>query len=199
MAHTTRTFVALEIPVDKGAKLERLQALIAPDAPGARWLEPRHLHVTLTFLGDVDDTELNTVCRAVQHAAAEFEPLELSLLGLGAFPDPKKPRAIWVGLTGPALGALEEMRRAIADAVGKVGYPPTDDRFTPHVTIGRVKTGRGPGVDLSGAVRQHAGWSAGLFLVAEVVTYASTPLPEGPSYTALARAPLLGKKRGAST
>jgi 2'-5' RNA ligase len=193
MAETTRTFVAVAVPEEKADKLGRLQSLIAPAIPGARWVEPRHFHVTLAFLGEVRNTELNGVCRAVAEATADFAPLELRLEALGVFPNPKRPSTIWVGLSGSGVDVLHSIQRSLSRTLRASGYPMADEnRFSPHVTIGRLKPGRRrvPSPDVEPTLRHYAGWSAGSFRVAEVITFASNPTPEGPSYTPLARARL---------
>lgn len=195
MPDTTRTFIALEIPADKRDKLGRLQSLIAPEIPGARWVEMGQFHVTLAFLGDVPHADLAGLCRAVAGVAAGHAPIDLRLEGLGVFPDPRRARVAWVGLAGPGLEALGALQRDVAAAANRAGYPP-DERFSPHVTIGRLKIGRGadPPPDLSPLLRHYQRWMAGSFQAAEVVTFASNPTPDGPAYAALARAPLAGGK-----
>jgi 2'-5' RNA ligase len=197
MAHTTRTFVAVPIPANLGEKLVRLQDLLAAEVSGARWVDRSHFHVTLAFLGDVPDADLNTVCTAVSDAAVGFEPLELRLAGLGVFPNPKKPGVLWVGLSGPGLDSLAALQREVADAVRRAGYPP-DDRFHPHATLGRLKSGRGPARDLTPLLNHYRTWAAGSFTASECVTFASTLAPEGPVYAPLGRAPLEGRKTGRS-
>jgi 2'-5' RNA ligase len=195
MPRTTRTFIAVVVAPDKAEKLGRLQSLIAPEIPNARWVDPKALHITLAFLGDVDDTELNGVCQSVEKAVASFEPFELRVEALGVFPNPDRPRTVWAGLTGPGLEPLKAIQQAVFQAVKDAGYPPPDDRFMPHVTIGRLKPGRDGSPDVGPLLRHYAGWSAGSFPVTEIVTLASNPTPEGPSYTALSRAELAGKNR----
>ena len=199
MARTTRTFVAIAVPGDRASKLGRLQSLIAPELPGARWVAPSHFHATLAFLGDVPDLDLDPVCRAVVGAGAEFEPFELRLESLGVFPNPNRPRAAWVGIGGPGLETLGALQVAIVGALREVGYPPDDDRFHPHVTIGRMKPRRGDSGDLSPLLRHYQGWLAGTWPVSEVIVYSSSLDPEGPTYTPLVRAPLRSEKRPAST
>jgi 2'-5' RNA ligase len=192
MSSSSRTFVALPIPDLQRTRLGRLQGLIAPEIPGATWVEPRHFHATLVFLGDIPDTDLARVCRAVGEVAKSSPPLSLNLQSLGAFPDPASPRVAWVGLRGPDEDGLHALREAIAVAVTEAGYPPQDDRFTPHVTLGRIKAKKGTVADLTKQVAHFRMWSAGTFTVDTVVTLASTLTPEGPDYMSLARASLSG-------
>ena len=190
MAGSTRIFIAFTIPDVQRTRLGRLQGLIAPEIPRARWISPDMFHVTLAFLGDVPDTDLNNVCRAVVEGSKGFKPLTVNLQSLGAFPDPSHPRVVWVGLTGAGLESLGRLQQSIVQAVGTVGYPPEDDRFTPHLTIGYIKTKRGEVVDITRLIPHYRIWSAGNFEVSSVVTFSSTSTPEGPAYMAMASAPL---------
>jgi 2'-5' RNA ligase len=194
MPSSSRTFLGLPIPPAQRTRLGRLQGLIAPEIPGARWIEPDLFHLTLAFLGEVPDVEINHLCRSVADASAGFEPMTLNLQSLGVFPDLARPRVVWVGVTGPGLDGLAGLREAVVQAASEAGYPPEDDRFHPHITLGRIKGRKGEEVDLSRLIPHYRSWAAGLFTVTEVVTYASTLTPEGPSYMALSRTPLRGGK-----
>ena len=195
MASSSRIFVAFTVPDVQRTRLGRLQGLIAPEMPNARWVTPEMFHVTLAFLGDVPDIHLNTVCRAVAGASEGFPPLTLNLHSLGAFPDPARPRVAWVGLTGPDIEALGKLQQSIVEAVGEAGYPPDDERFTPHLTLGRIKSKKGEDLDLTPLIAHYRTWSAGNFAVNAVVTFSSTVTPEGPAYMTLASATLRREKQ----
>jgi 2'-5' RNA ligase len=200
MAKTTRTFIALAIPSALGEKLTRLQSLLAPKVAAARWSSSPPFHLTLAFLGDVPDNDLNTVCKAVAEASVPFSPFELRLETVGAFPSPARPRVLWAGLTAADGSPLYELQKAIVKGVTDAGYRPDDQRFTPHVTLGRIRAdrrGQDP-LDLTSILQPHLTWSAGAFRVSEVITFASTLTPEGPAYAQLARTPLAGKKTATS-
>jgi 2'-5' RNA ligase len=194
MASTSRIFVAFTVPDVQRTRLGRLQGLIAPEIPNARWVTPEMFHVTLAFLGDVPDVALNAVCRAVAGACEGVPPLTVNLQSLGAFPDPARPRVAWVGLTGPGLEALGSLRLSIVEAVTEAGYPPDDDRFTPHLTLGHIKTKKAEPLDITPLVAHYRTWSAGNFAVHSITTFASTLTPEGPAYMALATATLRREK-----
>jgi len=200
MAKTTRTFIALPVPSALGEKLTRLQGLLAPKVPAARWSSTLPFHTTLAFLGDVQDNDLNTVCKAVAEASQPFSPFELRLESVGAFPSPARPSVLWAGLTADDPVPLLELQRAVVKGVTGAGYRPDDQRFTPHVTLGRIRSdrrGHDP-LNLTTLLQPYLTWSGGTFRVAEVITFASTLTPEGPAYAQLARAPLSGKKSVAS-
>ena len=196
MPSSSRTFIAFSVPDTQRTRLGRLQGLIAPEIPHARWVTPDQFHVTLAFLGDVPDVALNAVCRGVAAACEGYSPFTVNLQSLGAFPDPARPRVAWVGLTGPGMETLGKLRRSIVEAVADAGYPPEDDRFTPHLTLGHIKSKKGERLDVSPLIAHYRTWSAGNFEVGSVVTFASTLTPDGPSYMKLAHAQLRPGKRG---
>jgi 2'-5' RNA ligase len=194
MPKITRTFVAVTIPENKTKKLESLQALIEQSAKGMRWVKPEAMHVTVAFLGDVPETELADVCRAVANSALEFPPFELRLQGMGAFPSAARPRTVWAGLGGPGVDVLIPLQRVVAKSLGQLGYHSQDDRFHPHVTLGRVKGEKQSAPDLRQASERFNDWSGGLFEVSELVVFASQLTPDGSVYAPLARAALSGQK-----
>ena len=193
MPSTTRTFVALAVPPALSPKLKRLQEQLAGHAPGWRWEVVRPFHVTLAFLGDVEATDLNDVCRAVAEASSRIGKFSLTLEGLGAFPDPARPRVVWAGVGGPGLDALTGLRAEVAAAVARARYPTDDHAFRPHVTLGRAAPRKPAPVDLTPIVSHYKTWHAGPFEVAEVVTFSSTLAPGQTDYAPLARAPLARK------
>ncbi len=191
MADTTRTFVAIPLPDPVTAAISRLTTRLAVEMPGARWLTSSSLHLTLAFLGDVDQKDLMPVCQATAAAVRSIDPFSLRVAGLGAFPELNSPRVLWAGITGDALPQLSELHSAVSRAVKMAGYP-TDERFTPHLTLARFKPGKLGVPDLTDVPGRFARWMAGDLLVGEVVTYSSTLTGDGPEYTPLARAPLMG-------
>lgn len=198
MPDTTRTFIAVAVPDDLGPKLGRLQSLLAAAVPEGRWTSPPPWHITLAFLGDVADPDLNAVCRAVSQASKRFAPFPLALERPGAFPNPARPRVVWAGVGGTGLDTLKDLQAAIAEAVAGLNYPADAKPYHPHVTLGRLKPGRGPGRDLTPLLKHHQAWSAGPFRVSEVITFASTLTRDGPAYAPLGRAPLAARKPGTS-
>jgi len=192
MPRTTQTFIALPIPAPLKAKLERLQRLIAPSLPDAKWVEPAGFHITLAFLGDVDDIHLNTVCNAVAEAVRGFSPIDLTIRSLGAFPDMASPRVLWAGIVGD-LDELNELQQAVFSAADRAGYR-ADGRFHPHITLGRMKIRRGQEADVTPLEAHYRTWAAGVFTADSVVTYASTHSSDGPAYTPLAIATLSDRR-----
>ncbi len=199
MGSMTRTFVAATIPAARAEKLARLRTSLAADLPAARWSDPAQAHVTLAFLGDVRDVELFDICREIERAVAGFEPFELSITGLGAFPDESNPRTLWVGLAGPEIDRLIELQASVVAAATRAGRPPRDDRFHPHITIARFQDRGDSAAAVASTIKSRRDWSAGSFKIAEVVTFASNLTPKGPIYDPLASASLIGDRSRRST
>lgn len=194
---TTRTFVAASVPDALESKLTRLQSLVASTVPDVRWSTVLPFHVTLAFLGDVRNTDLNAVCLAVNAGVKRIGPLELRIERLGLFGSPERPRTLWVGLGGGQIAALADLRTAVAAAAAAAGYPSGEEAFEPHITLGRFPRRFPHASELSAALNHFRTWSAGSFTLREVVTFASTLTPQGPVYAPLARAPLgAGKAQG---
>jgi RNA 2',3'-cyclic 3'-phosphodiesterase len=198
MRETTRTFIAIPIPEPIEKKLVRRQSELTPKVPGCRWTSGLPFHITLAFLGDVRNNDLNALCLAVASAVEPFGRFELQLEGLGAFPSEQKPRVIWAGVTPPNPNALLDLREAVVESAARVGYRTDDPRFHPHVTLGRIKSERGSVCDLTRVVERGREWSLGSFSVSEVVTYASTLDVGGLAYAPLGRGRLKGQKTGPS-
>jgi len=191
MAATTRTFIAIELPSKARTSLERLQGRLASVAPAVRWVRSEQLHLTLVFLGEVADTDLAAVCRIVEHETARFAPFELRLEGLGAFPNPRRPRTLWAGVVGSEVEELLALQSALSEALCQAGWPQgPEERFLPHVTLGRPKDSRSPGKPMGLLIDEFRDWTGPALPVKEVLTFSSELIAEGPLYTVLSRAPL---------
>lgn len=193
MNTTTRAFIALPLPENARRAIVRLQEDLAPRFPSFRWTRTDQLHLTLAFLGDAPNDRLAELRESLSAAVAPFAPLTLTVAGLGAFPTLDRPRVAWVGLEGADLDALRRLREAVAQAARDAGAPPADDRFSPHVTIGRPRPGRRP-AGLLPVAEGLSRWSAGTHVVDAVVLYSSVLSPQGPIYGALKAAHLKGGK-----
>ena len=196
MCGTTRVFFAIAIPDQFGQDLVRLQRALMPELPRCQWATTMPFHLTLAFLGDVRNRNLNDLFGRVASAVCSFEPFELKLAGLGAFPSPVRPRVLWAGLSGRDPELFLNVRKSVVAAAAEAGCRCADERFHPHVTLGRFKFARHAG--LARPDRSHgddiALWSSGGFTAHEVVGFATRLVGGRPSYDALSQGRLEGKK-----
>jgi 2'-5' RNA ligase len=185
----TRTFVAIELTRHVRDQLISLQETLAAADRDVKWVEAENLHVTLLFLGEVDDRELPAVCRTVQEAIAELPAFTLSVTGVGCFPNPRRPRTLWVGIT-QGLQEVVAVHDAIERPLMDLGcYRREERKYTPHITLGRRRR-EGPADALSRALARLQEWTAGEVAVTEVQVMASQLTPTGPDYSVLSRARL---------
>ena len=195
MSDSTRTFFAIEVPEKLGQQLHQVQWALTEEVARIRWGSSNEpFHITLAFLGEVRNSDLSGLHELVAGGVARFDPLELQFVGLGAFPSAKRPRVLWAGLTARSPARFDEVRKAVAAATAKAGYPCDDDRFHPHVTLGRFKPSRHGPCDITAVVERYRTWSCGEFTASEIIGFASRPGADGPRYEVLSRGRLQGQK-----
>lgn len=139
---TIRAFIAIPLPpplLEKMAALQRqLEKQIAPRS--VRWVHTEGIHLTLKFLGDTPTEKLPDIKRALTAVARHAPACTFTVGELGCFPNPRRPRVVWVGVQEPA-GRLAALQDAIEEVMAPLGYPPEGRGFTPHLTLGRVRPG----------------------------------------------------------
>jgi RNA 2',3'-cyclic 3'-phosphodiesterase len=135
-----RLFVAIAPPA---AALDELDALAGPLRAGRqdlRWTDREAWHVTLAFLGQVDESAANRLLRRLENAARRHSVFRLAFSGAGAFPTPNRANVLWSGLSGDR-GALAHLAESVAAGASRAGAPPPDKgrRFRPHLTLARCR------------------------------------------------------------
>jgi len=125
-----RLFVSIELPAVVKQRLE----LLCCDVPGARWVDPEQIHLTLRFIGEVDELVFRDVEAALDEVRAPS--FEMALKGVGHFPPRGEPRVLWVGVEKSA--ALVQLHDRVERALVRAGVEPERRRFSPHVTLARL-------------------------------------------------------------
>jgi RNA 2',3'-cyclic 3'-phosphodiesterase len=185
----TRTFIGIELSKSIRARLVALQESLAAAASDVKWVEADNLHVTLLFLGEVDDRELPAVCRVAQEALAEHIAFPLTIERVGCFPNPRRPRILWAGV-GQGVQEVVAVHDALEGPLLDLGcYRREERKYTPHVTLGRRRS-EGPADALSLALAKQQAWQGGEETVSEIHVMASELTRDGPQYTILGRAKL---------
>ncbi len=134
-----RSFIAIPVPSAGIQVLEdAVEKLESELGKSVRWVRSESIHLTLKFMGDIPAGMVEQVLEALPPVAAQFSAIELSISGLGVFPNPRRPRVLWAGVHGD-LETLSSLQLAIDDAVGKLGLPKEQRAFSPHLTLGRVR------------------------------------------------------------
>jgi 2'-5' RNA ligase len=180
-----RSFIAVEVPDDVQEQLGRIAGKLRECGVKVRWSQPGNIHLTLKFLGDVDDNDIPKVCGVITEAAAGLKPFDVRIAGLGAFPPHGAPRIVWVGITDqtePLIALAEDLDRRIAETIG---IRPEHRKFHPHLTLGRVKSTRGTD-RLIEAMQALEPVDLGLFGVDALALFMSKLHSQGSIYTRMA-------------
>ena len=186
-----RTFVAVAIDKPIRDRVVALQETLARAGVEVKWVEPENLHLTLLFLGEVEDKAVPAVCQAVSDCTGQHAPFEMGIETAGCFGNPRRPRTLWVGV-GQGTQELVALHDALEPPLLELGcYRREERQYTPHLTLGRVKSDR-PSDKLAMALARQAGWKGGQIQVRELLVLSSDLRPEGPQYTVLSRAKLSG-------
>lgn len=135
-----RFFIAIELPADLRAAIEEAQARLKRVPLGVRvsWARVSNLHLTLQFLGCVEELILPRISQALETVACQHELFNVSVQGAGAFPDKRRPRVLWIGCQDEA-GQLKRLAAAVQAAIQPLGFTPEQRPFTAHLTLGRIK------------------------------------------------------------
>jgi 2'-5' RNA ligase len=135
-----RLFVAISLPSHVREVLAAAQRALAERLVGSdiRWQDLERSHLTLVFLGDVAERDLPACRLAVTTTAERARPFTLRTDGLGAFPAPRRPSVLWLGVAGET-GRLERVQAALADRLGGFGDSSPQGPFRPHLTLARVR------------------------------------------------------------
>ena len=153
-----RLFVAVAVPEQVAGELEAAVAPLRSSWPSLRWTGIDAWHLTLAFLGEVNDAAAAGLADPLRSAAAEHAPLALSLAGSGAFPGADRAHVLWTGVHGERE-RLVRVANSVAQAASKEEAPPAEEgRFQPHLTLARSRAA----VDVR-------------TLIAELAEYAGTP------------------------
>jgi 2'-5' RNA ligase len=164
-----RLFVAIDLP----EQLKSTLAALAPELPVGRWVGAQELHLTLRFIGEVDQQTCSRIMTAL--AGLHFAAFTLTLRGVGHFPPDKRPRVLWVGMDpcDRLMQLQQELELALIDA----GIPPDERRFSPHITLARLKETAPAAV--SGFEIKHRDLVCPPFAVGEFILYSSVLTRQG--------------------
>ena len=187
-----RLFVAIALPADAAGELDRAVAPLRLAWPELRWTGRDAWHLTLAFLGEVDEELLGKLGDRIQRAAARHGRLSLSLGGAGAFPTAARARVLWTGVRGDRRG-LAGLAGSVAAGARRAGVPPAQERrrYEPHLTLARC---RAP-ADVQTLVATLAGFAGTPWTASEIYLIRSR-LQDQPRYETLGAWPLVAPAQG---
>ena len=183
-----RTFIAIELDDAIRQRLAAAQQRLRSADAKVRWVGADQMHLTVRFLGEIDEGIVNQVAGAMHMAAADAQPFDLAVAGLGTFPPRGAPRVVWAGADEPT-GALAALHKRLERELRNLGFERERRAFSPHLTLGRVKDPR-TCTRLRTLVTDGADEAFGTQTVTALVLFQSVLSPHGATYTPLHREPL---------
>jgi len=192
MKTTQRLFVAVPVPDAVARFLEKIRRQLQDAGMSIRWVPVKNIHLTLQFLGDVEKTAVAAITRQMEAAVGAMTPFSMMAKGVGGFPNLRRFRVLWVGLTGDTR-QLDAIQRLLASGLATVGFAEERRPFQPHLTIGRARQpmdGRRWGERLATV----ADCASDPFRVDRIGLFASALKPGGAEYTCLHTAHLAGER-----
>jgi 2'-5' RNA ligase len=181
-----RVFCAIELPAGLKARVAEYSARLREAIPQARasWERPEKLHLTLKFIGELEEARVEVLARATERAAQAVSPFELSVVGMGTFPPKGLPRVLWLGIEDVS-GNLSRLHGRLEDECAREGLTRETRPFHPHLTLARVRSREG--AERLGARHREGTFEPQTFTVSEVVVMRSELGPGGSKYTPVSR------------
>ena len=186
MADLIRAFIAVTLPEPLTGFVSGVQQSLKARGLRIAWVAPGNVHLTLKFLGDIEPADIDPIAAVMTECAQRTAPLMLSTAGLGVFPGLKRPRVIWLGITGdmPRLIVFQQDLDARLVDIGTGRFKPDNRPFKGHLTLGRIKTPPDSAV-LVKALRETGRIGSNAFTVDAIHLMQSRLTPSGSIYTPL--------------
>ena len=185
-----RAFLAVELPEGLRQETAAFGQELKRSGADVKWVEAANLHLTLKFLGDITPEQVSSLISSLKQACGGLSPFTFSVEGIGAFPKTTYPRVIWVGVH-EGKEQMAELAQRVEETCAALGFPAEERPFSPHLTVGRVRSQEGIGrlvkqlqlAEFRGSSPAEAG---------RITLFQSALGPKGTAYTSLAQIPLGG-------
>ncbi|HKQ49213.1 MAG TPA: RNA 2',3'-cyclic phosphodiesterase [Phycisphaerae bacterium] len=136
-----RTFIAIDLDHKIRERIASLQAKLKSRGPKLSWVRPEAMHLTIKFLGEVEEAQIEPIKTALAGVAAQGRAFDITFGGLGVFPPHGRANVLWLGIEDKS-GGLKTCWKACEDALAGVGLPREDRPFSAHLTLARNKNPR---------------------------------------------------------
>ena len=181
-----RAFLAIEPTEDVLQAVSRLQENLKKEIKGKiSWTRPQGNHITLKFFGNIDQDDVKNICAIIKKQIASVPTLSLNVEKIGAFPDARRPRVLWLGTTGD-IDKLAALQTQVERDFEGIGFPRENRPFHAHLTLGRIKIPQ----EITGikeVMDKYKDFAAGGFNCKELVLFQSKLTPQGAVYTKLGK------------
>jgi 2'-5' RNA ligase len=182
-----RAFIAVGLDSHVVEKIAGASTDLKSAIGAVRWVAPANFHVTLKFLGSIDEALIEPIGKALQDQLRLFPRFTINAKGVGVFPGPTRPRVLWVGLNSDRLALLASR---VESALQPLGFAPESRTFMPHLTIGRWRQLEGAPKSLGRQLEKWKAYDFGTSNVEAITLVQSVLQSKGASYTHVLTIPL---------
>ena len=134
-----RCFISITLPEEIKRGMTAIQGRLRASGADVSWTRPEGMHLTLKFLGEVEEKILPEMEAALNAAVRGRSSFFLKVSGIGTFPDIRRPRVIWIALKEHGNNLIR-LQRGVEEKFNEIGFPQEDRDFTPHITLGRIRS-----------------------------------------------------------
>ncbi len=186
-----RAFLAVDPPREILDEISRIQDRLRKAIQGdIRWVKPSGMHLTLKFFGNISESDIISISQVVKNNSVNIGPFTLNVRRLGAFPDVKRPRVLWLGMDGD-VDMLIRLQKEMDSGLQDCGFKKEDRPFKAHLTLARIKEPKEL-IGLAKIIEKSEDYGAGSFTVGGLNLFKSELTPKGAIYTKLAYFPFSG-------
>lgn len=186
-----RSFLAFELPKEMKATVSAVSRECRSLFKAVRWVDPAKIHLTVVFLGNIAEDQIDPLGHSVAAVCREHAPFQIALRGVGYFGSRRHPRVLWMGLNGD-IDRMEIFRNALQETLRPFGIKTENRPFRPHLTLGRFKKGGRPGTALDEFIGRYRELTSPAEKLEELGLFKSQLKPGGAIYTRLGAWPLVG-------
>ncbi len=187
-----RCFIAIPVPERIRERCLEIQTSLQDSSSVCRWVDPKNFHLTLNFLGEIDELQLVSACQIVKKLTKNHPPFQISLTGVGCFPNLRRPKVLWIGVNLGADICIQLQSELSNHLAEEMGYRPEDRKFHPHLTMARIGT-QSENLSWPGILKPYESQEFGEWNVDEIVVMESDFSRSSPDYHVLSRGVLAAK------
>ena len=184
-----RSFLAFELPHDVRKKVAKISGEIKKTGLNAKWVKPANIHLTVIFMGNIDEEDIPGIISKIDNVACLYKNFDISLGGMGLFPDLRRPRIIWLGLDGET-DRLSSLRNDLQKSLESFGIKQERRPFNPHLTLGRFRKPVKDRALLNKIIDEYGNIGGPEEKLCELVMFKSELKPGGAVYTRIHSWPL---------